>query len=112
MNRQFHLVVIGGGPAVPAATVTAACAGMRVLQLERGTLPRQRVCGEFVSAESLGTLSTLLGKHPLLESSPRISQTRLFVDDEVIIAPLVPAGASITRFDLDAALWQAAREAG
>src|SRR4051812_31195852 len=112
MNKQYQLVVIGGGPAGSAATITAARAGMRVLQLERGTLPRQRVCGEFVSAESLETLSALLGKHPLVESSPRISQTRLFLDDEIIIAPLAPAGASITRFDLDAALWQAAEDAG
>src|SRR5947209_2497466 len=112
MSKRFELVVIGGGPAGSAAAITAARLGMRVLQLERGLLPRQRVCGEFVSAESLATLASLLGKHPLLENAPKISRTRLFVEEEIITAPLAPAGASITRFELDAALWQAATKAG
>jgi len=112
MSEYFDVAVVGGGPAGSGAAITAARAGMRVLQLERGVLPRQRVCGELVSAESLGTLAERLGEHPLLQGSPKIARTRLFVDDEIITAPLAPAGASITRFDLDAALWQAGLEAG
>lgn len=112
MTERFEIVVIGGGPAGSAATITAARAGMRVLQLERGALPRQRVCGEFVSAESFATLAHLLGDHALLRNAPNISRTRLFVDDEIITAPLAPAAASITRFELDAALWDAARATG
>jgi flavin-dependent dehydrogenase len=112
MSNRYQLAVIGGGPAGSAAAITAAHAGLRVLQLERGAIPRQRVCGEFVSAESFRTLVGLLGDHALLRSAPRISRTRLFVDAETITAPLSPAAASITRFELDTALWSAACLAG
>lgn len=112
MNKRFDLIVIGGGPAGSAAAITAARSGARVLQLERGVLPRQRVCGEFVSSESLQVLSGLIGNHQLLGDSRRIPTNRIFVDDEVLTLPIAPAAASITRFDLDAALWQASGESG
>jgi len=58
---MYDLIVIGGGPAGSAAAIAAARAGAQVLLLERGRYPRHKVCGEFVSAESLDLLSTLLG---------------------------------------------------
>src|SRR3954471_240909 len=112
MSKPFDLVVIGGGPAGSAAAITAARGGARVVQLEKGMLPRQRVCGEFVSPESLQLISFLLRDHELLAGSQNIPITRLFVDDEVLILPVAPAGASITRYDLDEALWQAAIASG
>jgi flavin-dependent dehydrogenase len=112
MNKALDLIVIGGGPAGSAAAITAARAGARVLQLERGGLPRQRVCGEFVSPESLEVLSGLIGEHELFAYSHRISTNRIFVDEEVLTLPIKPAAASITRFDLDAALWQASSASG
>ena len=110
----FDLAVIGGGPAGTCAAITAARAGARVLLFERGRLPRQRVCGEFVSAESLGLLAGLLASSApaLLSGALRIPQARLFFDGHSVHAPIDPPAASIARFDLDFTLWQAAQQAG
>jgi flavin-dependent dehydrogenase len=110
----YDLIVVGGGPGGSSTAITAARAGARVLLLERGRLPRQRVCGEFVSAESLQLLAGLLGDSAssLLTGAVRVSRARLFVDGHTIATPVDPAGASIARFDLDSALWHAALQAG
>jgi flavin-dependent dehydrogenase len=111
---SFDLIVIGGGPAGTSAAITAARGGASVLLLERGKLPRHRVCGEFVSAESLSLLANLLSTQAdaLLQGAPRIRSARLFVDGRVISTEIDPPAASIARFDLDQALWKAALRAG
>ena len=113
---MYDLVVIGGGPAGSAAAITAARRGVRVLLLERGRFPRHKVCGEFVSAESLELLGSLLESNAeagiLLSKAPRIHRGRLFIDHSVLEAPIAPAAASIARVDLDAALWRAAEMSG
>jgi flavin-dependent dehydrogenase len=108
------LVVIGGGPAGTSAAITATHLGAQVLLLERGKFPRQKVCGEFTSAESLGLLHSLLGiaHEAVLRNAVRIHDARVFLDDRVIATKVVPAAASIARFDLDFALWTAALELG
>jgi flavin-dependent dehydrogenase len=60
IETMHDLIVIGGGPAGTSAAITCARSGARVLLLERGRFPRQKVCGEFVSAESLALLADLL----------------------------------------------------
>ena len=57
---SYDLAIIGGGPAGTSAAISAARQGARVLLLERGRFPRHKVCGEFVSAESLTLLKDLL----------------------------------------------------
>ena len=62
MLNAYDLIIIGGGPAGTSAAISAARAGASVLLLERGRFPRHKVCGEFVSAESLGLLDDLLDR--------------------------------------------------
>lgn len=110
----FDLAVIGGGPAGCAASIRAARSGARVLLLDRGKFPRHKVCGEFVSAESLHLLADLLcgDLQDLLLRSLSISEAKLFLDGRTLRAGIKPVAASITRFDLDEALWNAALAAG
>jgi menaquinone-9 beta-reductase len=110
----YDLIVIGGGPGGCATAITAVRSGARVLVLELGRYPRHRVCGEFVSAESLNLLANLLS--PQLQSAtqraPRISQARVFADGLELTLPVDPAAASISRYDLDCALWHSCHDAG
>src|SRR5947207_4027974 len=103
----YALVVAGAGPAGSAAAITAARSGAQVLLLERGRFPRHKVCGEFVSAESLELLSSLLDPQhlSLLSEAVLISQTRIFVDGQIVRSSIAPPAASIARIDLDLALW-------
>lgn len=111
---MYDLIVIGGGPAGTSAAITAASKGAKILLLERGRFPRHKVCGEFVSAESLGLLSTLLSSKDanLLNKALRITEARVFLDGRILRAPVNPPAASIARLDLDAALWRCATQAG
>jgi flavin-dependent dehydrogenase len=111
---NHDLIVVGGGPAGTSAAISAARAGMRVVILERGRFPRHKVCGEFVSAESLGLLATLLeGEHAsLLRDAIAIPRARVFLDGRILETDVDPAASSIARLDLDAALWQSAIKVG
>jgi flavin-dependent dehydrogenase len=111
---MYDLIVIGGGPAGTAAAITCARAGARVLLFERGHFPRHKVCGEFVSAESLDLLARLLASQHsrLLSEGIRISGARVFLDGHTLQAPINPPAASVARLDLDYALWDSAQECG
>jgi len=111
---MYDLIVIGGGPAGTSTAILSARNGARVLLLDRGRFPRHKVCGEFVSAESLGLLADLLDQQDasLLDDAIRIPQARMFLDGRALQTPIKPAAASIARLDLDAALWRAAELRG
>jgi flavin-dependent dehydrogenase len=128
---QYDLIVAGGGPAGSACAITAARLGAKVLLLEKDRFPRQKVCGEFVSPESLGLLHGLL-KDGLLKdgllmngalkdarqddewfcSAPQVLSSRIFLDNKSLTLPVSPPAQTIPRFDLDPALFQAAQNNG
>jgi menaquinone-9 beta-reductase len=107
---EYDLIVVGAGPAGSACAITAAHAGARVLLLEKDHFPRQKVCGEFVSSESLGLLQGLL-EDDRFAACPQIISSRIFLDNKTLTLPVSPAAQSIPRFDLDAALFGAALQA-
>ncbi len=53
------LIVAGGGPAGATLAALAARSGARVTLLERASFPREKVCGEFVSAEGVAVIDRL-----------------------------------------------------
>lgn len=110
----YDLIVVGGGPAGSSAAISAALLGASVLLLERGRFPRHKVCGEFVSAESLSLLKELVDYQnaELLYAALRIPRARLFLDGHILQASINPPAVSIARFDLDSALWHSAESAG
>jgi flavin-dependent dehydrogenase len=113
---EFDLAVVGGGPAGVAAAITAARFGAKVVLLEADEFPRHKVCGEFISAESLNVLRDLLQFAPnsgeMLSAAPVIDHVRFLLGRRQLRAPVTPAGISIARYDLDRLLWQAAQHAG
>ena len=111
MKEKFDLAVIGGGPAGTSAAITAARLGFYVLLLEAGSFPRHKVCGEFVSGEALSVLAELVGKKQFAHA-PRISKARVFIDHARATLPVNPPAASVSRYDLDAALYHASAVAG
>ena len=108
MKTVFDLIVVGGGPAGASTAITGARLGFKTALLEAGKLPRHKVCGEFVSGEAICLLDELLGGDQLLVSAPQISSVRIFIDEKVLELPVAPVAASVSRHDLDQALWQAA----
>ena len=110
----YDLIVVGGGPAGSSAAISAALLGASVLLLERGRFPRHKVCGEFVSGESLSLLKELVDYQnaELLYAALRIPRARLFLDGHILQASIDPPAVSIARFDLDSALWHSAESAG
>jgi flavin-dependent dehydrogenase len=110
-TAQYDLIVVGAGPAGSACAITAARAGAKVLLLEKDHFPRQKVCGEFVSPESLGLLHGFLDDGRF-RSCPGVVSSRIFLDNKTLVIPVSPAAQSIPRYDLDPALFAAAQSAG
>lgn len=112
MSELYDVAIIGGGLAGCAAAIRVlqAAPQTRVLVLECGRYPRQKVCGEFLSSEGVSAMRQLAAGSDalkqLLASATPISRARLHALERSADFPVEPAALSASRFDLDRALWQ------
>ena len=110
------VVVVGAGPAGSAAAVTLARAGMEVVLLDRARFPRDKCCGDGLTASALRQLEELGLEPAAVRSWTPVREVALrSPSGRVVDLGLPPAGlhaAAARRLDLDAALVGLARDAG
>jgi flavin-dependent dehydrogenase len=113
-------LVVGGGPAGSTTAARLAAAGLRVALAERARFPRDKVCGEFVSGESLGVLERLELRGCLEEAgAARIERVRVTTaGGRAFASPLPrdgregPGALGVSRGLLDERLLRRAGELG
>jgi geranylgeranyl reductase family protein len=110
------VLVAGGGPAGVAAAITAARAGRRVVLADKARFPRDKTCGDGLTAMALRLLETLGVNVPSLPGYQPVTTT-VIVDPSGrhILLPHPGDGhhaGVVRRTELDAALLARAREAG
>jgi flavin-dependent dehydrogenase len=110
---RWDVVVIGAGPAGSSAALRMARRGLRVLVIDRGTMPRGKLCGCCLSTAAVDELSRLAlaaDGGPLARGVPL---RRISVAAGGRVAPIdVRGGVTLSREALDADLVAAAIAAG
>ncbi|HET9690919.1 MAG TPA: geranylgeranyl reductase family protein [Acidimicrobiales bacterium] len=117
VRHTADVVVVGAGPAGCAAAITLARAGRRVVLVDKATFPRDKTCGDGLTALAVRLLADLgldpatVGSWvPLVDVMVRTPRG----DEQRFALPPGPGqfAAVSRRADLDAALVELARAAG
>lgn len=111
----WQVVIGGAGPAGAAAALRFARGGLRVLLVDRGSMPRWKVCGCCLSRtalDELRRLGSVADDGQLLpEQAVPLEQVRLSAAGHSATIPL-PGGAVVSREALDHTLVMSAIRAG
>jgi flavin-dependent dehydrogenase len=108
--RHWDAIVIGAGPAGSAAAIRLARAGRRVLLVDRGTMPREKVCGCCLSPTALAELESLDAFAAGDARPVPLDSVTLVAGGCAARLPL--AGATLSRESLDTVLVARAIRAG
>jgi flavin-dependent dehydrogenase len=101
--RNVECLVIGGGLAGAMAGLRLAAAGREVLLIEKEAAAHHKVCGEFLSVETVQYLGQA-GVDPAAMGAAPIGRVRLAAGAEVAEAALPFPALSLSRRVLDEAL--------
>jgi menaquinone-9 beta-reductase len=114
--EPVDVLVVGLGPGGAAAAVRAHARGLRVLGVDRATFPRDKTCGDGLTARALRILEELGVDVPALPGYAAVDEVVcISPSGRRVVLPLPHRGASsgvIPRMELDAALVQRVRDAG
>jgi len=112
-----EVLITGGGPAGSCLAYHLAEQGIQAIVLESKKFPRDKTCGDAVSAVAISELERLgITKLKAFKNFNEINQVALFVEGEKIDVSLAdsdkPKGRVIPRFLLDNWIYEAAKEKG
>jgi menaquinone-9 beta-reductase len=111
---SVDVAVIGGGLAGSAAAMLLAREGHSVLLFEAHRYPRHKMCGEFLSPETIALFEHLGVWDEVRAQEPaRITAARITAPGgQQLDVPLPAAALGLSRFCLDALMLKRARAAG
>lgn len=114
----YDLAVIGAGPAGAAAAFHAASAGLRVALLDKSEFPRDKICGDGLTARAVVELQKLGLEEEIQRRGARIHQFQMTAPLGRVVAELKGAPGFpdyayvLPRLQLDALLVERAVSAG
>jgi menaquinone-9 beta-reductase len=117
---NYDVIIIGGGPAGSTAAIRLAEHGIKVLVLEEKRMPREKLCGEFITPECFPTLRRLgVMDRMLAAGAQKITRLSLVVaSGKSVHTPISEMSdeatwaMSLSRARFDQILFERAREAG
>jgi len=111
-NHEYDVIIVGGGLAGLSSAIHISKFNFKVLLIEKNTYPKHKVCGEYVSNETLPYLN-FLGFNPFHFGAKHISKFQLTSHSNKSIEASLPLGGfGISRFEFDFQLYQLALRNG
>ncbi len=109
---MYDIIIIGGGLAGLINAISLSRAGLKVALFEKNEYPFHKVCGEYISNETLPFLQSL-DVNPFDLGAVALSQFRLTSPQgHSLDLPLDLGGFGLSRYTLDQALYQKAQAQG
>jgi geranylgeranyl reductase family protein len=118
--RVFDACIVGAGPAGAALATRLARDGCSVALLDRQRFPRDKVCGDLVSAKGMKMLDELgCYEHIARRGFVPIRAAQAYLDGRFLVEAPLPtlpnqpgAGHAVPRYELDEVLFRNAVTAG
>jgi geranylgeranyl reductase family protein len=92
------VIVAGAGPAGAAAAIHLRRAGLHVVLLDWQRFPRDKVCGDFLSAVALSELHALGVKASVLSQAAVIRQAGVWLDGRHLLTSPLPRSRALPMF--------------